>query len=88
MDAGDSTMEKPVAESTQEDQATTSEDVAGEEAAPTTSDVAESMEEAPQSSENATHNHEAPTQDEAVASSESEFVEHPEETVNQGICGL
>jgi len=83
MDEGDSTMEKPVAESTQDDQATTSEVIAGEEAAPTTSDVAESMEEAPQSSENATHSNEAPTQDEAVASSESEFVEQPEETVNQ-----
>ena len=88
MEAEDSTIDEPVAESTQEDQATTSEDVAGEEAAPTNSDVGESMEEAPHSSENGIQGHEAPTQDEAVASSEVEFAEEREETVNQGICGL
>ena len=88
MEAQDSTVDERAAESTQDNQATTSEDVVGDETAPTTSDLGETMEEAPHSSENGAQNHEAPTQDEAVASSESEFAEQREETVNQGICGL
>lgn len=88
MEAQDSTIDERAAESTQDNQATTSEDVVGDKTAPTTSDIGESMEEAPHSSENGVQGHEAPTQDEAVASSESEFAEQREETVNQGICGL
>ena len=81
-------MDEPVTESTQENQATTSEDAAIEEADPAPSGVEEGMEDAPQPSDSDAQGNEAQTQDEVVASSENTEIEQSVETTDQGICGL